>query len=131
MLGFCEVLGAGYEILPFSLWHSFASQMQLSFPICLFLFSLSIPLILISCFGLHQAFSPPSLPITISMRAYLLFTAPGGYLSFSPFHCDCHGDTQIPQSAGPDPYPLRHKALTPHLRTWGCRSQNLLLLIRE
>lgn len=34
-------------------------------------------------------------------------------------------------AAGPDPHPLRHKALTPHLHTWGCRSQNLLLLIAE
>ncbi len=67
----------------------------------------------------------------MSLRAYLLFTAPGGYLSFSPLHCDCHGDTQIPRSAGLDPHPLLHKAVTPHLHTWGCRPQNLLLAITE
>lgn len=63
------------------------------------------------------ATNPPN-PLPISMRAYLLFTAPRGYLSFSPLHCECHGDTRIPQSAGPDPHPLHHNALTPHLHTW-------------
>lgn len=72
----------------------------------------------------------PSAPPPVSMRAYLLFTARRGYLSFSLPHCDSHGDTQIPWSACLDLHPLHHKALTPHLHTWGCRSQNLLLLIR-
>lgn len=63
-LCFCEVLWVGYEILPFSWWHSFARQMQLSFPFCLFLLSPSFRLILISCFELHPAFShqPPQPP---------------------------------------------------------------------
>lgn len=64
------------------------------------------------------------------MRAYLLFTAPRGYLSFSPLHCECHSDTRIPQSTGPDPHPLHRKALTPHLHTWGGRSQNLRCCIK-
>lgn len=72
--------------------------------------------------------SNPLLPI--SMRAYLLFTAPRGYLSFSPLHCECHSDTRIPQSTGPDPHPLHRKALTPHLHTWGGRSQNLCCCIK-
>lgn len=74
--------------------------------------------------------SNPTPLLPVSMRAYLLSAAPGGYLSFSPLHCDCHGDTQIPRSTGPDPHPFLHKALTLHLRTWGCRSQNLLLWSR-
>lgn len=107
---FCELFLAGYETLPFSSWHFFVPQMQLSFPICLFLFSQSVPLTLISCFELHQAFSPPHPPshhylLPISMSAYLLFTAPGGYLSFSPLHCDHHGDTQIPRSSRSWPPP--------------------------
>lgn len=101
----CGFMGG---ILPFSWWHSFAAQMQLSFPFCLFLLSPSFRLILISCCELHTAFSCPhhfQPPLPISMRAYLLFTAPRGYLSFSPLHCECHSDTRIPQSTGPDPPP--------------------------
>lgn len=103
-----QFLWARYETLPFSSRHSTAPQMQLSFPLCLFLLSPpSFGLMLISCFELRPAFTPlpnwPSPHPPISMRAYLLFTAPRGYLSFSPLHCECHGDTRIPQSAGPDP----------------------------
>lgn len=109
---------------------SFVPQIQLSFPICLFLLSPSFHLILISCFELHPAFNPfPSFPISI--RAYLLFTAPRGYLSFSPLHCECQGDARIPQSGGPDPHLHHDKALTPHLHTWRCRLQKLVVLIGE
>lgn len=104
-----QFLWARYETLPFSSRHSTAPQMQLSFPLCLFL--LSPPILRPYAHFLFWAtpgFYPPSptaptLRPSISMRAYLLFTAPRGYLSFSPLHCECHGDTRIPQSAGPDP----------------------------
>lgn len=78
-----------YEITPFSRWHSFVPQMQLSF-LNLSVFTLPV---LPSCthflfLSYARLLTLPWLPIPISIRAYLLFTGPRGYLSFSPLHCD-------------------------------------------
>lgn len=118
----------GYEILPLSRRHSFVPQIQLSFPICLFLLSLPFRLLLISCFELHPAFNPLLIPL-ISIKAYLLFTAPRGYLSFSLLHCECHGDTRIPQSAGPDPPPAPPESPDPSPPHLGRQVPNILLLM--